>query len=385
LSDFRLAFGGTSSMHVGMLLLTDRVVDRLPPGSIVRDSKQSGLLVRIGKRTRVFRFEIAHRVGDSRRTISEALGSRPGTTTDEARTAAARLDAERRAGRMPAARRTGVTLGQAANEYLATLRGRWRIEAERFYKKHLTHWTNRSLASLSDSPEEVALWHRDVTQRCGPFAANHSARVLRAAYRRRQRFDRTLPAMSPTSGVEFNPQHRADRAVPFDQFPTWWAQIDAIENPVRGAFHRLCPLTGCRPSELARLKTADVDFEKHQLIIGHTKPGIDLTIPTSPEIEKELRAAVTGSQWMFPSARGASGHLSSWREDGLTWCGNAGRHSYRTVAASLGCDELSIRLLQGHALSGISQGYITRSLLVGTSLHHWQLRISKRVAELAAK
>jgi hypothetical protein len=58
-----------------MLLLTDRVVDRLPPGSVVRDSKQVGLLVRIGKRTRAFRFEIAHRTGDTRRTISQALGS----------------------------------------------------------------------------------------------------------------------------------------------------------------------------------------------------------------------------------------------------------------------------------------------------------------------
>jgi hypothetical protein len=44
------------------VLLTDRVVDRLPEGVIVRESKQAGLLVRVGKRTRACRYELAHRV-----------------------------------------------------------------------------------------------------------------------------------------------------------------------------------------------------------------------------------------------------------------------------------------------------------------------------------
>jgi len=59
-------------------------------------------------------------------------------------------------------------------------------------------------------------------------------------------------------------------------------------------------------------------------------------------------------------------------------------HTYRTVAASMGIDELTIRLLQGHALSGVSQGYITRHLLVGTSLRAAQRRISRRIVDLMA-
>src|SRR5437764_1264694 len=101
--------------------LTDRMVDRLPPGTIVRDSKQPGLLVRVGQRTRSFRFEIAHRHGGKRITISEPLGQRPTTTVEEARKAAALLDAERRANKIPVSRRRGVLLEQAAREHFAAL------------------------------------------------------------------------------------------------------------------------------------------------------------------------------------------------------------------------------------------------------------------------
>src|SRR5947209_15689616 len=147
-------------------VLTDALVDRLKPG-VYRDARQPGFMVRVGKRSRTFRFELAYAVGDSRKTISQPLGSRPMVTVADARAAAAKLDTERRLGKVPASRRTGVTLGQAADEHFETLRGRWKIEARGFYRKHLSHWAARSLASLSDAPEEIARWHRDVTKCCG--------------------------------------------------------------------------------------------------------------------------------------------------------------------------------------------------------------------------
>jgi hypothetical protein len=71
---------------------------------------------------------------------------------DEARTAAARLDADRKAGTVPVARKNMATLEQAATEHFAALGNtRWRAEAERFYRKHLSHWATRSPA-LPASP-----------------------------------------------------------------------------------------------------------------------------------------------------------------------------------------------------------------------------------------
>lgn len=386
--------------------LTDSYIDSLPPakderGYVVRDDDATGLIVRVGKKKKTFRFEIAHRVGDQRYTISKNLGSRPKIKTAEARAAAKLIDGERLNGKAPASKTRGVTLQQAADAHFAALGDtRWRKEAEGFYNSHLSHWANRSLASLSGSPEVVAL-HADISKRKGKrggtYAANHSMRVLRAIYNRwrEEHGPESLPPDPPTLGMRrrWNPQPRADKAIPFQDFPKWAKQVDEIEkhNAVRAAHHRLCVLLGMRPGELARLRWADVDCRKRTLTVGKSKTGIDITVPMSSAIAQQLKLArdagrklVDGSPWLFPAVRGESGHISHWREDKRTLDhhGNAGRHSYRTVGASLGIDELTIRLLQGHSLSGISQGYVTRALLVGTSLRAAQRRISKRIVEL---
>jgi hypothetical protein len=52
--------------------------------------------------------------------------------------------------------------------------------------------------------------------------------------------------MHPATGVQWNKQERANRAIPFAEFPAWAAQVNAIEqkDALRAAYHRLCVLTG---------------------------------------------------------------------------------------------------------------------------------------------
>src|SRR4051794_3431850 len=117
-----------------MEMLTDRIVDRLPPGTLLRDSKQPGLMVRVGRRTTTFRYEIAHRHGNKRITISKSLGQRPAMSVDEARAEAKLLDAERQLGKVPVAQRRGLTLGEAAKKYFEALGdSKWRYDAEGVY------------------------------------------------------------------------------------------------------------------------------------------------------------------------------------------------------------------------------------------------------------
>jgi len=61
------------------------------------------------------------------------------------------------------------------------------------------------------------------------------------------------------------------------------------------------------------------------------------------------------------------------------------RHSYLSVAADLGVDELQRRLLTAHSLRGINQRYITQAVLTGGSgLRDAQERISRRIVEFVA-
>jgi integrase len=198
----------------------------------------------------------------------------------------------------------------------------------------------------------------------------------------------------PCRGVEWNVERRRDLAIPFDEFPKWASQVEALRktSPLRAAFNMLTVLTGCRPGELAAARWDYLDVEKRALIFPTSKTKTPITVPLSVEICRELRRARDAGRllckgatpWVFPAPRAASGHVERWSEPTLDYDGNSGRHTYRTVCAALGIDELTARLLLGHALSGISQGYITRSVLAGTSLRDAQRRVSRKVASLCA-
>lgn len=62
--------------------------------------------------------------------------------------------------------------------------------------------------------------------------------------------------------------------------------------------------------------------------------------------------------------------------DNLPAFGNALRHSYRTVAADLGVDDLISHFLMGHTPQGISQGYVARLILSSGR------KISRRIMSL---
>jgi hypothetical protein len=69
--------------------------------------------------------------------------------------------------------------------------------------------------------------------------------------------------------------------------------------------------------------------------------------------------------------------------DGLPARGNMLRHTYRTVAADLGVDDLISHFLLGHAPKGISQKYIAMLILAnGPKMRQEQSRMSKRMLRL---
>jgi integrase len=62
------------------------------------------------------------------------------------------------------------------------------------------------------------------------------------------------------------------------------------------------------------------------------------------------------------------------------------RHTYRTIAADCGVDEMLAHLLLGHAPEGISQRYVARMILSsGPALRRAQAAISRRIRSLLEK
>jgi len=141
------------------------------------------------------------------------------------------------------------------------------------------------------------------------------------------------------------------------------------------SFHLLNLLGGFRPGELNRLRWDDVHPRRRALTITHAKAGADIEVPMSLEMVKALRMARGADrEFVFPGRRS---------DDGLPVWGQSLRHAWRTIAAELETDEVIAHCLLGHALRGVSRGYISRlALQSGSAMRAAQARISRRIVSL---
>jgi integrase len=385
--------------------LTDKYVEAVShfaegKVSLIWDDKVPGLQVRIGRRKITFAFVQEHRIRGKRGVTYQRLGFFPSMDVKAARKAALIEAGRVAAGRITPGHRTAVKVAAAMDAYVAYLREKaagkgkapaWAKNVESIARVHVVpEFGNWSLAELSAAPGAVAKWHRGVTKSGGPIVANQSARVLRAAYRRAARLDRSLPPALPTSAVEFNPEQRSQNALAPADFPKWrkaWAKIEA---PTRRAFQMINLLAGCRPGELARLRWPDVEPRKRCFVIRGAKADNDVYVPMSAAIAREFkrardaaRADKIETEWVFPARAG--GHLVKVDADRLPACGMALRRTWRTVAADCGVDELIAHFCLGHVPAGISRGYVAKMILSsGSAMRTAQRTVSRRMLALMA-
>jgi integrase len=147
-------------------------------------------------------------------------------------------------------------------------------------------------------------------------------------------------------------------------------------------------LLGTRPGELGRTKIQNWDRAKGWLTLEKTKPGFDVVLPISPQIDEWLGRALAeahrrdpNGEYLFPSR----GSFTRRFDGDVTPYGHALRRTYKTLAAELLVpDKISASLL-GHSVGGMSQIYIVESVLIGgVSVPAGQRKISERMYELFA-
>jgi integrase len=285
------------------------------------------------------------------------------------------------AGRPQPGKRTAITLEAATADYIASLEARGKKSARfvaSLMRIHLLPDFGRfTLAELSDAPALMRDHHLKISKH-KPVAANRVMSQLSAIYRHASRLDRSLPPASPVSAVRFNREEPKQSAMPFDKFPEWRERVEALPK-IRQGYHRLLLLTGMRGGSAQRLKWTDVNVKARTITLrglpGH-KIRKDISVPMTSAIASALKLARPMREGViFPSAR-------KWN-DRLPYKGHDLRHTFLSVAADLGIDELQRRLLTAHSLVGINQSYITRAIVEGgPGLRAAQRRISKRIVEL---
>ena len=375
-------------------LLSDAHIEALQDFDVrglIWDTKVTGLRLRVGAHRLSWSFFQQHRLHGKRSTTCKALGYWPAMNVSEARKAALIIAGRIASRRIEPGRRSAVRLDAALDEYMKHLRAkaarknkppRHALNVEKLRRKFLSPEFGRwPLADLSNAPEVVRDWHERITGEAGPISANRAAEVLRAVYRHAARLNRSLPPALPTSAIVFNEETPSQKGLAFADFPNWCEAWEKIKFPIRRAYHLTALLTGARPGELARLKWTDVKPRSRSIIIAYAKAGNDITIPMSRPIVHALKMARdAGSEsepLVFPGCAQV-GH-----RDPLPARGNELRHTYRTVAADCGIDEMLAHFLLGHAPAGISQRYIARMILTsGPALRAAQRAISRRIVAL---
>lgn len=344
------------------------------------DATVHGLKIRIGRTRHSWTYFRQGRFRGDRYTVARRLGFYPSMGVIEARKAALALAGRIAEGKPIIGKRRAVTLDRAAADYIADLKKRekkYRF-VESMLRVHLTpafgKWT---LAELSASPAAVRDWHTKIS-RDAPVSANRAAVILGTIYWHAKSLDRTLPPESPISGVTMNKEKTKQSAMPFDRFPEWRKAVEALPR-VRQGYHRLLLLTGLRGQDLRRMKWSDVDLRTRSIAVVQQKTGASFSIPMTAAIAAALKLArPVHDGLIWPGAR-------KWN-DPLPYRGHDLRHTFISVAHDLSVNEIQVRLLVGHSLSGVHASYLTRMVMEGgPGLRAAQRKISRRMLALMAR
>ena len=316
-------------------------------------------------------------------------------TVDAARDAARVQQAKLIEGNAPPNKRSGVKFADAFNEYVdylerkAAANGkppRWAKNVRALGKQlMLPKWSGWTLADMSERPDAIEDWHRDVVKRSGPTSANHCARIIRALYKRRAKRDLALSKVNvPTASVEMHAERGEQKGMAAKDFPAWFKAWQAIELPTRRAFHMVNLLTGARPGELSRTRWQDLDLEAGTLTIGDAKAGNDIPIPLTPAILDALKLATKAAPDHEPGDLIFPGCAQVAHREQLPTRGHALRRTFKTIATAH-CkvpDDVSAFLL-GHVPEGMSQKYLLRwALSSGPAIREAQATISREMVRL---
>ncbi len=164
--------------------------------------------------------------------------------------------------RMRQAAARGVTLAQAVEMHLADMRKYKRAERsmQDFRDKptrHLADWLSRPLREITRA--ECRARHNQITKNSGPYAANQTFAIFRAAYNTAASVHDDLPP-NPVVGVKFNPVTRRREPIPWDRLSTWAQAVEDELMPVRRDLHRFILFTGLRSMDARTVRWEHVNL-----------------------------------------------------------------------------------------------------------------------------
>jgi integrase len=202
--------------------------------------------------------------------------------------------------------------------------------------------------------------------------------------------DKNLPEGHPCEAINMIKTPKQPVMLPA-QFPAWFAEVAALENPIHREAYRFALLSGLRRRDLLTLEWKHYARAAQTIHIGNPKGGPDKAfdlVLSGALMDCLDRAREAGemyepdnaARWVFPSGGSKSGHLEKLRKISTTL--HTLRRSYGSAATAAGVlSDVVSRMLNHSGKSITEEKYIlTPALLI--FLRERQETISKHIVGL---
>ena len=361
--------------------ITKRTVDRLEAGgadTFYWDADLPGFGLRVRASGRKYYVAQFRANGRLRRMT---LGRHGAVAPEAARRRAMALIAEAKGGGDPAAVRDD---GRKA----ATVKALGRRFLEEYVPAHCkpsTAYEYRRSVALFIEPRigsrkvaqiqrsDVAALHHDM--RSTPYQANRTLGVLSKMFNLAELWGWRSDGSNPCLHVKRFREEKRERFLSTEEFNRLGRVLDEIsadgsETPSAVAALRLLMLTGCRLSEVQKLRWEHVDLDAGELRLPDTKTG-GRAVPLAPSAVRLLAALPRDpdSPWVI-AGRKPGAHLTDLQ------------HPWRRIRARAGLDDVRIHDLR-HSFASRALALGEGLPMIGKLLGHTQVQTTARYAHLA--
>ena len=361
-----------------MAKITKRTVDALAGQErerVVWDDDLKGFGVRVhptGRKVYIVKTRYRGRV------IKMTIGPHGAVTPSYARVRAAEIITDARAGKNPVGRSadapTMIALGKRfLKEYVSThCKPSTAEEYRRSVKLFIDPRVGRyRVPDIQRS--DIAALHHDM--RDTPYQANRTLGVLSKMFNLAELWDLRPDGSNPCRHVKRFREEKRERFLSDIEYQRLGAALKAIEadgseTASAIAAVRLLMLTGCRLSEIQKLRWEHVDLGASELRLPDTKTGAKVVYLGDPAIAVLERIdRRDGNPWVI-AGRKPGGHLTDLQ------------HPWRRIRARAGLDDVRIHDLRHSFASGgllVGEGLP----MIGKLLGHTQVQTTARYAHLA--
>ena len=313
------------------------------------------------------------------RVIKMTIGPHGAVTPSYARVRAAEIITDARAGKNPVGRNadapTMIALGKRfLKEYVAT---HCKPSTAEEYRRSVKLFIDPRIGRYrvpDIQRSDIAALHHDM--RDTPYQANRTLGVLSKMFNLAELWDLRPDGSNPCRHVKRFREEKRERFLSDIEYQRLGAalkeiEVDGTETASAIAAVRLLMLTGCRLSEIQKLRWQHVDLGAGELRLPDTKTGAKVVYLGDPPIAVLERIdRRDGNPWVIAGRKPGS-HLTDLQ------------HPWRRIRARADLDDVRIHDLRHSFASGgllVGEGLP----MIGKLLGHTQVQTTARYAHLAS-